>query len=179
MGYCFDSGCFSYDVRPFYAAYRFQFSKFFVHQISHHKMSPLPSFDPAIFYKRYSKCFALIWWNVFNIVCTLLQRQRLYYRQSQQKAWHKNADRNIKRGSLSNIEYKWAYFTLQSSANQQTDFSICNKSFPFRRAPLLRHCLILCAIEGRNKLVYIAKKGAVVGKHHMMMKDGIYLTYWR
>lgn len=99
---------------------------------------------------------------------------------AKQKAWHKSADRNIKWGRLSNIEYKWGYFTLQSSANRRTDFSLCNKSFPFRQPLLLGHCLILSAIEEENKLVYIAKKkkGAAVGMHDMMMKDRIYLTYW-
>lgn len=77
---------------------------------------------------------------------------------AKQKAWHKSADRNIKWGRLSNIEYKWGYFTLQSSANRRTDFSLCNKSFPFRQPLLLGHCLILSAIEEENKLVYIAKK---------------------
>lgn len=81
-----------------------------------------------------------------------------YCRRRQQKTRHESTDRNIKWGSRPSIEYKWGYFTLQSCAKQRTDSSLCNKSFPFRQPLLLGHCLILSAIEGRNKLVYMVEE---------------------
>lgn len=93
-----------------------------------------------------------------NIVCTLFKGVVAFIAgRANRRHGIRSADRNIKWGSPSNIEYKWGYFTLQSSANQRTDSSLCNKSFPFRQPLLLGHCLILSAIEGRNKLVYIVE----------------------
>lgn len=116
-----------------------------------------------------------------NIVCTLFKGVVAFIAgRANRRHGIRSADRNIKWGSPSNIEYKWGYFTLQSSANQGTDSSLCNKSFPFRQPLLLGHCLILSAIEGRNKLVYIVEgKGKKKRKEKKVPRLECMISWWK
>lgn len=61
-----------------------------------------------------------------------------------------STDCNIKCGSCGNMEYKWAYFTLQSRRKRRTDFLLCNKSFPFRQLCALRALFNTICIGGRR-----------------------------
>ncbi len=89
-----------------------------------------------------------------------------------------STDSNIKCGSSGNMEYKLAYFTLQSRRKRRTDFLLCNKSFVFRQLCALRALFNTICIVGRRVNWFTMHNKCAIAEHSKVMeRDAIHLTY--